>query len=129
MEATLLVELLTEELPPKSLADLSTSFRDALLGDLRRGGFLAESSASRAFATPRRLAVLVTEVLELAPDSEVIVKGPSVKAGLDRTGKPTKALLGFARKRGVAVEALERINDGQVFAHRDLAKGGRLDAS
>ncbi len=129
MGAPLLVELLTEELPPKSLARLSASFRDALVADLKRDGFLAETSASRAFATPRRLAVLVTEVREQAPDSEVIVKGPSVKAGLDMNGRPSGALLGFAKKRGIAVGALERINDGkqEVFAHRDRVRGGSLD--
>ncbi len=129
MSAPLLVELLTEELPPKSLAALSGSFRDALVADLKRDGFLDEASAAKAFATPRRLAVLVTNVAEQAPDSEVIVKGPSVKAGLDQGGRPTGALLGFAKKRGIEVSALERMNDGkqEVFAHRDLVKGGSLD--
>jgi len=131
MTAPLLVELLTEELPPKSLAALSASFRDALVADLKRDGFLADASAARAFATPRRLALLVAEVRERAPDCEVIVKGPSVKAGLDANGRPTQALLGFAKKRGIAVGALERINDGkqEVFAHRDLVKGGSLDGT
>ena len=131
MAAPLLVELLTEELPPKSLAALSESFRDALVADLRRDGFLAEASPAKAFATPRRLAVLITEVRGDAPDSEVIVKGPSVKAGLDADGRPTQALLGFAKKRGIAVGALERMSDGkqEVFAHRDLVKGGSLDGT
>lgn len=131
MQDTLLIELLTEELPPKSLEKLSCAFADALTSDLRQDGFLGTHSATVSLATPRRLAVLVTEVADQAPDSAILVKGPSVKAGLDAGGKPTPALLGFAKKRGVPVEVLERVSDGkqEVFAHRDLAKGGRLDTN
>ena len=129
MTDTLLVEILTEELPPKALRLLGEVFVSQLVADLDQGGFLAPASSHRFFATPRRLAAMITEVAAQAPDSEVLVKGPSVKAGLDSTGKATAALLGFAKKRGVVVEALERISDGkqEVFAHRDLAKGGRLE--
>lgn len=131
MTATLLVELLTEELPPKSLARLAAAFRDSLVDDLKQGGFLTDSSAARALATPRRLAVLISHVFDTAPDSEVVTKGPSVKSALDASGKPTPALLGFARKRGVSVEQLIRISDGkqEVFAHRDLAQGSRLETN
>ena len=131
MSAPLLVELLTEELPPKSLLKLANAFRDALITDLEKDGYLPSTSTVRVFATPRRLAVLIDGVVERAPDTEVLVKGPSIKAGLDPNGKPTGALLGFAKKRGVAVEALERISDGkqEVFAHRDMAKGGLLDTN
>ena len=131
MEATLLVELMTEELPPKSLARLSEAFRDILVADLKQDGFLDPRGAARAMATPRRLAVLVTRVNDVASDSEVLIKGPSVKAGLSADGRPTGALLGFAKKRGVAVEQLIRVGEGkqEVFAHRDLAKGGRLETN
>ncbi|MBI4204322.1 MAG: glycine--tRNA ligase subunit beta [Betaproteobacteria bacterium] len=131
MESTLLVELLTEELPPKSLARLSTAFRDLLVADLMQNGFLSSDSAARALATPRRLAVTISHVRDAAPDSEVLVKGPSVKAGLDSGGKSTAALLGFAKKRGVPVERLIRVSDGkqEVFAHRDFVKGGLLETS
>jgi glycyl-tRNA synthetase beta chain len=131
MEATLLVELLTEELPPKSLARLSEAFRDALVAELKQDGFVDASDGARALATPRRLAILLPKVREVAPDSEVLVKGPSVKAGLDANGEATQALIGFARKRGIAPEQLIRIHDGkqEVFAHRDLAKGSRLETN
>ena len=131
MTAPLLIELLTEELPPKSLLRLANAFRDALLGSLKDDGHISATCTAKVFATPRRLAVLIDDVHENAPDSEVLVKGPSVKAGLDASGKPTQALLGFAKKRGVAVEVLQRISDGkqEIFAHRDLAKGGRLDTN
>jgi len=129
--ASLLVELLTEELPPKSLMTLANAFRNALFEDLKIDGFVTGSSSAKTFATPRRLAVLISDVAEIAPDRENLVKGPSVKSGLDANGKPTQALLGFARKRGVAVDMLERISDGkqEVFAHRDLAKGGHLETN
>jgi glycyl-tRNA synthetase beta chain len=128
---SLLVELLTEELPPKALQRISQAFRDALLEDLKKDGFLMPGSTARVFATPRRLAVLISEVRNIAPDSEVMAKGPSVRTGLDAGGQPTQALLKFAEKRGVPVEALVRINDGkqEVFAHRDLAKGAHLETS
>src|SRR3972149_6794889 len=131
MEATLLVELLPEELPPRSVSKLSNAFGNSLYADLGNAGFLGESSALRLFATPRRLAISISNVKDVAPDSEVVVKGPAVKSGLDASGNPTQALLGFAKKRGVSVDQLVRVNDGkqEVFAHRDLAKGSHLGAS
>ena len=130
MNATLLVELLTEELPPKSLMRLANAFAEGLLADLKKDGLVSKTGSAKTFATPRRLAMLIAGVAEKAPDSEILVKGPSVKSGLDADGKPTQALLGFAKKRGIAADLLERIDDGkqQVFAHRELAKGERLEA-
>jgi glycyl-tRNA synthetase beta chain len=130
MEATLLVELLTEELPPKSLAKLAEAFGWGLHADLKADRFLADEAAASIYATPRRIAVSISNVRDVAPDFEVMVKGPAVKSGLDGSGNPTKALLGFASKRGVTVDQLVRVGDGkqEVFAHKDLAKGGRLDA-
>jgi glycyl-tRNA synthetase beta chain len=131
MSATLLVELLTEELPPKSLARLGKGFAELLSDALGAGGFVTSESKVRWYATPRRLAVTATAVREVAPDAEILAKGPSVKAGIDAEGKPTAALLGFAKKRGVGVDTLVRVTEGkqEVFAHRDLVKGGSLDAS
>jgi len=127
-EATLLVELLTEELPPKSLPRLGKTFAELLAADLGSDGFLQGDSETRWYATPRRLAVSVTKVRETAPDREVLIKGPAVRSALDEEGKPTKALLGFSNKRGVPVDRLERINDGKqdVFAHRDMVRGNQL---
>lgn len=126
--ATLLVELLTEELPPKSLARLAEAFRKALSEDLSQDGFFTNDSTSRFYATPRRLAISVSDVLATAPDREDLVKGPSVKAGLDDKGNATRALLGFAKKWGAEVDALIKISDGkqEVFAYRNLAKGSHL---
>ena len=113
MEATLLVEILTEELPPKSLSRLSLAFRDALLADLKKDGFLSDSSSAKAFATPRRLAVQVTAVLAKSPDIAREVLGPSV-------GAPAPAVAGFAKKNGVSAEALEQRDTpkGSVFVAR-----------
>ncbi len=123
-EATLLVELRTEELPPKSLLRLAEAFGGALLADLRADGLVGEAGTARAFATPRRLAVAITDVRAVAPDRAIEVSGPSVKA-------PAQAVEGFARKRGVPVGALIEVDTpkGKVFAHRDLAKGTQLEAA
>jgi glycyl-tRNA synthetase beta chain len=127
---TLLVEVLTEELPPKALPHLAAAFRAALESDLGRADFLEPDSASRAYATPRRLAVQVTRVRAQAPDREIEVQGPGIKVGLDGQGRPTAALNGFARKCGTTVEALERRDTpkGTVFVHRSRASGAALDA-
>src|ERR1700730_15051212 len=98
---TLLVELLTEELPPKALPRLGRAFGEALRADLEQDDLLEATSEMRWFATPRRLAVQITQVREVAPDKAIELAGPSVKVGLDPNGNPTPALEGFARKNTV----------------------------
>jgi glycyl-tRNA synthetase beta chain len=128
---TLLIELLTEELPPKVLQRMSRAFCDALVGDLRHDSLLAEDSQAKVFATPRRLAVSISDVLTKAPDKPVEIPGPSIKVGLDSAGKPTPALTGFARKNGVTVDELVQIDTpkGKLFACRKVATGTHLEAS
>jgi glycyl-tRNA synthetase beta chain len=128
---TLLVEVLTEELPPRALARLSHAFRDALVEDLRQDNLLTQTSQAKAYASPRRLAVSISGVLAKAPDAAIEIAGPSVKVGLDAEGKPTQALAGFARKCGVAVDELVQIDSarGKVFACRKLAEGVNLDTN
>src|SRR5260221_11274507 len=123
---SLLVELLTEELPPNALGRLGEAFAHALAKDLGQDNFLDQGSEVRAFATPRRLAALITCVRERARDTPIEFSGPSVKVGLDADGKPTPALLGFAKKQGVDISALARSETpkGEVFVYRTLAKGG-----
>jgi glycyl-tRNA synthetase beta chain len=110
MEATLLVELLTEELPPKSLKTLSDVFTSTLRADLQKSGFTADGSAAKAFATPRRLAVLIPGTKERSPDTERDVQGPPVTAA-------AQAVSGFAKKSGVAVEVLrkEKGSKGEIY--------------
>jgi glycyl-tRNA synthetase beta chain len=126
---SLLVELLTEELPPKALRTLGYAFADALVKDLRADAFAPGDGAFTVYASPRRLGVLVADVRAKAPDREVLAKGPSIKAGLAADGTPTQALAGFAKKQGVPVDRLERVNDGkqEVFAFRSVAAGAPLD--
>jgi glycyl-tRNA synthetase beta chain len=128
-KAALLVELLTEELPPKALRTLGYAFADTLVKDLRADAFAPGDGEFTVYASPRRLGVLVRSVVARAPDREVLAKGPSVKAGLSADGTPTPALLGFAKKQGVSVDRLERLSDGkqEVFAFRSVASGAELD--
>jgi glycyl-tRNA synthetase beta chain len=128
---TLLVELLTEELPPKALARLGQTFGDTLTKALAQEDFLGPGSESRWFATPRRLAAQITNVRDVAPDKSIELAGPSIKVGLDGAGKPTPALLGFARKNGVAPEALEQRDTpkGRAFFLRTTMRGSALAAS
>jgi glycyl-tRNA synthetase beta chain len=131
VSASLLIELLTEELPPKALRAMGYAFADALVASLRADGFAPPDGAFTVFASPRRLGVLVADVAAKAPDREVLAKGPSVKAAFGQDGAPSPALAGFARKQGVAVETLERHHDGkqEVFAHRQRIAGLALDAA
>ena len=128
---SLLVELLTEELPPKALRSLSEAFAHGLAENLRQDSFLEPDSAVEPYATPRRLALRITRVRDRAPDRLVESSGPSVKAGLDAKGQPTPALLGFAKKHGVEVGKLARRQTpkGEFFFCTTTAKGGRLDAN
>jgi glycyl-tRNA synthetase beta chain len=120
MQASLLVELLTEELPPKSLRALAEAFAQRLHADLAKAG-LAQSAA-RSFATPRRLAVLIPGVADRGSDRESEVTGPPAKA-------PAQAIAGFAKKHGVAAESLERraTAKGEVMVARLKVKGQALD--
>jgi glycyl-tRNA synthetase beta chain len=111
----LLVELGTEELPPKALKSLGLAFRDGIVRGLaqRELGFGEVSW----FASPRRLAVLVEAVQLKAADKEVEVLGPPVDRAKDEAGNWTPAASGFARKQGVEPEQLQSI---------DTPKGARL---
>jgi glycyl-tRNA synthetase beta chain len=102
----LLVEIGTEELPPRSLVGLADAFRDAFQDQLKAAG-IAFSAVER-FASPRRLALLVREIQTRQPDRESVRRGPAVQAAFTSDGVPTKAALGFASSCGVAVDALER---------------------
>jgi glycyl-tRNA synthetase beta chain len=119
----LLVEVGTEELPPKALRTLSRAFLDGVVEGLDRAG-LAHGPA-RPFATPRRLAVLVESVAERQPDRQAERRGPAVRAAFDANGQPTGAALGFARSCGVEVGALERLetDKGAWLVHRSLQVG------
>lgn len=125
---SLLVELLTEELPPKSLKRLSEAFAEGVYQGLKEKYFLNPQSAVEMFATPRRLALRIGAVMTKQPDRVVERKGPKVEAGLDAAGQPTRALLGFAHACGADVKKLERRSDekGEYFLFRAEQKGEAL---
>jgi glycyl-tRNA synthetase beta chain len=115
--STLLVELLTEELPPKTLRELSVAFSSKLFFELDRERFLEHGAAVSALATPRRLAMLISKVKDRSADSEKDVQGPPVTA-------TPQAVAGFAKKNGLAVEALKKAPGpkGEIYvAHVKIA--------
>jgi len=121
--ADLLVEIGTEELPPVALKGLSEAFRDLLLHQLADARLA--HGAARAFATPRRLAVIVAGLALRQRDETRERRGPALKAAFDDAGGPTKAALGFARSCGVEVAELEReeSDKGAWLVHRQLLRG------
>lgn len=102
----LLIELGTEELPPKALSKLSNAFTKGIVDGLIKAGF--EINEVTSFAAPRRLALLIKDVAAVQPDRQVERKGPNLKAAYDADGNPTKAVMGFARSCGVDVSDLQK---------------------
>jgi glycyl-tRNA synthetase beta chain len=129
MKATLLIELLTEELPPKSLAKLGLSFREQMQKALAEAGFIEPGNEGRWYATPRRLALQFDACLESQPDRVIEKKGPAVASGVGADGTPTKALEGFMRSAGVEFAQLEKLSDGKAeyFVARIKKTGERID--
>jgi len=112
----LLVELFVEELPPKALKELGGTFADLLSASLRKQGLFSIGTLDTSFATPRRLAVHFTRVIEKAPDQSVRVKLMPTPVGLDSAGNPTPALRKRLNALGldtVDVTKLERATDGK----------------
>jgi len=129
--ATLLVELLTEELPPKGLKRLSEAFAQSVHDALRKRDFVGANGVASVFATPRRLAVTITDVLATAPDKAFKEKLLPVSVAFDASGKPTPALLGKLKARQLLhldPAMLAREHDGkvEVLYYADVAKGGPL---
>jgi glycyl-tRNA synthetase beta chain len=112
LEQDLLIEIGTEELPPKALPTLSAAFLDSLSGQLTKAGLVFESI--EAFATPRRLALLVKKLATRQPDQHIVKTGPALQAAFAADGTPTKAAEGFARSCGVTVAELQQRQDGAV---------------
>ncbi len=119
----LLFELGTEELPPKSLSRLSK----ALLENICKGLDDAELSfsSSRAYATPRRLAVTIENLSTSQPDKQIEKRGPAIQAAFSEDGTPSKAAEGFAKSCGVTVEQLGRLktDKGEWLAYTLDVKG------
>ena len=122
----LLVEIGTEELPPKALRALSDAFATEIAAEIDAAGLAHGAAAS--FATPRRLAVLVPGVPGTQPDRDVERRGPPLARAFDENDEPTKAALGFARSVGVEVDRLVRIEtgDGAWLGYRSTKPGAKL---
>jgi len=133
MTQTLLIELLTEELPPKALAKLGKAFADGIVNGLKSRDFLEADSTATAYATPRRLAVSITKVRAVSPDKSIREKVLPVSVALDANGNGTPPLakklaaLGFPN---LGVADLERAQDGKAesFFYTYTAAGSALQA-
>lgn len=122
-----LVELGTEELPPKALLKLSKAFTAGFQAGLTEANL--EFGKISSYATPRRLAVVVESLSETQPDSTIEKVGPAVKAAFDSEGSPTKAASGFARSCGVDVSQLEKTTkDGIEKLFFSISKSGAKTA-
>ncbi len=118
-----LVEIGTEELPPKALKTLATSFADNVEVELNQAGLSFDKI--EWFAAPRRLAVKVLNLATQQPSKEIEKRGPAVSAAFDAEGKPTKAAEGWARGCGITVDQAERIatDKGEWLVHRAKIEG------
>lgn len=124
----LLVEIGTEELPPKALKKLSDAFTDGIIAGLKDAGVAAE--AVLPYAAPRRLAVWLKGVPVQQADQIIERKGPAVAAAFDKEGNPSKAAEGFARSCGVEFSALQQVetDKGAWLVFRQQQEGQQTAA-
>ena len=130
--APLLVELLTEELPPKSLARFGEVFSAGVFAGLVQRKLVADSASYQWFATPRRLAVLIPDVLDVAADQQVEEKMMPVSVALGADGQPSPALLKKLEAKGIAPSELSKFTkrmDGksETFFYTMQVAGAHLN--
>lgn len=118
-----LIEIGTEELPPKSLKRLASAFKDEMVNSLNDAKL--KFSSANWYATPRRLAIVLSDLEVSQQDKQQQRRGPSVSVAFDDEGKPTKATQGFAKSCGVNVEQLDRLktDKGEWLAFDTVVKG------
>ena len=118
-----LFELGTEELPPQALLKLRDALRQGISKGLDEAGL--EHGEILAYATPRRLAVLIKQLAASQPDQQVERRGPPISAAYDADGKPTKSALGFAKTNATTVDQLQTLKTakGEWLCFRELSKG------
>ena len=123
MQKTFLVEIGTEELPPKSLRTLAESFAANFIEQLDNANL--EHGEVLWYASPRRLALKVLNLNDTQPDSQIVKRGPAVSAAFDQAGNPTKAAEGWARGCGITVDQAERIqtDKGEWLSYTQNQKG------
>ncbi|OOG53543.1 glycine--tRNA ligase subunit beta [Rhodanobacter sp. C03] len=126
----LLIELGTEELPPKALDELSAAFLRGICDGLAKRGIDAALDQAKAYCSPRRLAAHIPGVAQAQPEQTIERRGPAMNAALDAEGQPSKALLGFAQSCGVGVEQLEKLetDKGAWFVFRAVKPGQPVSA-
>src|SRR5690554_2244330 len=113
MSADLLLELGTEELPPKNLHRLMDALRDNVVARLQQHEL--SFGEVHAYASPRRLAVLVEQLAANTPHKELTVWGRPAKIAFDESGAPTEAALAFAQKNNADASELRTENDGKAY--------------
>jgi len=123
----LLIELFVEELPPKVLNKLGESFSNSLFDSLKAQGLTAENSVVTAFATPRRLAALVTGIAEKGADKQISQKLMPASVGLDANGNASPALLKKLQALGADESAVSKLkNENNVLFLNVLQSGATL---
>jgi glycyl-tRNA synthetase beta chain len=124
---TLLIELGTEELPPKSLRVLDTSFKEGIKSQLEQLGLSFGKISS--YGAPRRLAVRVEQCQRIQADKKVEKRGPAISAAFDAEGNPSRAALGWARANGIELSQAERLvtDKGEWLLHTANVPGQSLD--
>ena len=124
----LLFELGSEELPPKTLLKLSNALLDGIVQGLQAAELTF--TASKAYATPRRLAVFIENLSTAQPDKTVEKRGPAIQAAFAADGTPSKAALGFAVSCGTTFEHLERLktDKGEWLSFTQAIKGQATEA-
>ena len=132
--ANLLIEIFTEELPPKSLRRLGEAFSQGIFNGLKGVGLTSPSSLVTGFATPRRLAVFITDVLSQAPDYPVREKLLPTSIAFDANGKATAPLLKKLNSLGypeVDISSLEKAGEGknEALYLNVIAKGAAIEPS
>ncbi|WP_458736002.1 glycine--tRNA ligase subunit beta [Zobellella taiwanensis] len=122
-EQNFLVEIGTEELPPKALRTLGEAFADNLQHELTNAEL--PFATVRWYAAPRRLAVQVVGLAPAQADKQIEKRGPAVQAAFDTEGNPTKAAIGWARGNGISVEQANRLktDKGEWLVHLADVKG------
>ena len=126
--ATLLVELLTEELPPKALKTLGSAFGTGIVSSLRKQNFISDDTRYETFATPRRLAIIINDVLGVSPAETINQKLMPKNVGFTDNGEPSEALLKKLKSLGLdesSAQKTELKSDGKMeFIYLRQTKSG-----
>lgn len=127
MAKNLLIELGTEELPPKQLSSLAQAFATNLENELKEAQL--SHDGINWFATPRRLALKVMTLCEQQQDKILEKKGPAISAAFDAQGNPTNAALGWAKSCGVSIDQTSRFvsDKGEWLLHKEQIKGKKTE--